>query len=640
MTDNSRRTLSAIAASAIFALILSGCSLIPGLSGGGGGFEGSSVTVQPLYVSGESGGVASEKISVEPSEDGDLRVEFSENEVNGFGDMTRAASWNAVTVATLLTGAPLASTYRFAFDGAIDGPSAGALTTTAVLSLYFGDEIDTKATMTGTINPTGTVGTVGGIPEKIEGVIDSKKIDKVLIPAGQRNSQNSKGELVDVVQLGEDGGVSVVEVATIYDAYRELTGAELPSPNPGSTPKLSEKGYDKLKGGADAALARFDKANAQFAGLNPAIQSAAGTVIAQATTSADRARSLEQQGLQAGAFIEAQNAAAMMEALFHTFDTVQSIVISGFGALDAKLAASATVNDQFTAQLDAFGTYDPKTLTDVEALVTGYGSAFDALSLLSYANGMLQSVNEKVKAGGYTAVDQLLTDLLLPLIFYEFASAQLQYSKDIFDLGRDNEGGPIASKENLAAIGSFMRRGADANWAAFESGVIQPQAERIGVSNDVFRDRLGGVDLAVALSFSATQGQQVVEEYIGEGKPNAAYAAMGYGILNYSRNAALLEKYYNNGVLDENLTVVGVSSDTILTAALDLGRNQVSRAVAVLDGHDTTSLIAVGGYELAGVQREGDVTQKFEAISSYSEAFLVSRALAFVGDYQRAGWER
>ena len=46
-------------------------------------------------------------------------------------------------------------------------------------------------TMTGTINPDGTVGPVGGIPQKVEGAAD-EGIKTVLIPAGQRNTESDE----------------------------------------------------------------------------------------------------------------------------------------------------------------------------------------------------------------------------------------------------------------------------------------------------------------------------------------------------------------------------------------------------------------------------------------------------------------
>ncbi len=635
-----KRYLAPVSITLASAFLLSGCSL-PDIIGGGSGVPTSGeVTVQALYAAGDTGGVAEEQISMEPSEDGGLRIDFSENEVVGFGDMTRAASWNAVTVATLLTGAPLDRTYRFSFDGQIDGPSAGALTTVGVLSLILGDELKTDVTMTGTINPTGTIGTVGGIPEKIQGVIDAGEITTVLIPAGQRNTPNSAGDLVDVVELGSDNDVEVVEVATIYDAYPAMTGESLPTPSASSDPQVDENGYDKLQAATDEALARYDRAAAEFSGLDPSIQEGAGTLLAEAQTAADRARDLQVQGLQAGAFVEAQNAALTMETIYNAFDTVQGILTSGFGVLDTKLAAGATALDELNAHIDSLGTYDPKTLTDVEALVTSYGNAFDSLSLLNFGSTTLEGALEKANAGGYDSIETFLADILLPLLYFEVGRGQLEFSKAVFDIGRDNDGGAVDSAANLEAIGSFLRRGADANWAAFESGVITPNAEADGVSNDVFRDRLAGVDLAVALSYSAQSGEAALEQYIGEGEPNAAYAAMGYGYLNYARNAILIEKYYNNGVLDETLTIVGVNSDTILSSALELGRTQVARSLSVLSEAGTTTVLTVGAFEQAGVDREGTVTEKFDAIAQYSGAFMLSRTMAFIGGFPREGWSR
>jgi uncharacterized protein len=638
-----RRPVLAVAALTAAALVLTGCSVLPKIGGGGGagGFASQEVTVQPLYVKGDSGGVAKETISVSPSKAGDTRIDFSENEVSGFGDMTRAASWNAVTVSTLLTGAPLGTNYRFAFDGAIDGPSAGALTTVGVLSLYFGDTIDPKATMTGAINPTGTIGVVGGIPEKIQGAVDGKKIKKVLIPAGQRNTPDEKGKMVDVVDLGERGGVKVIEVGTISDAYKQLTGKSLPSPSNAQDPKISEAGYDKLKSGAGDAIAKYDRAFAQFQGLNPQVQQGFTQLVDAISKQADQAKDLGTQGLQAGSFVEGSNAGVQMDAVYNTANTVQNILINGFGALDAAIAAGSTSEDEFTAELDRLGTYKPKTLTDVEALVTAYGLTLDAYSLLLYAEGVLNGLDAQIKSGQISSVEQLLGSLFLPLILFDFARGQLDYEKALFDIGRDNGGGAItASKTETAAVGNFFRRAANANWAAFDSGVIHENAQSEGVSDDVFRDKLGNVDLNVALSYSAQQSEPQIEAYIGPKNANGAYAAMGYGWVNYARNANHLEKYYNNGILDENLNVTGVRSETILSTAIDNGRAQVAKSVNVLKAHKTEPVITVGEFELAGVEREQEVGDKFDAIEDYAAAFTLARAMAFLGGYPTDKWTR
>lgn len=622
-------------------LVMTACAVVPPVKKDDASTtpKKTEVTVQALYAKGDTGGHSAQTISVNPSPDGDFSIDIAENEVSGFGDMIRAASWNAVMVATALTGASLSNQYRFEIDGWVDGPSAGGLTTAAVLSLFLGDDILDGVSMTGTINPTGTIGPVGGIPQKMQGVIDSGEFTKVLIPAGQRNSSGPKG-VVDVVALGKSGGIEVVEVADIYEAYRHLTGKELPSPASAADPRVNEDGYAKLRVAADAELAGYDQAAADYRALSTEVQEVGYSIYQDAAETAGRARNLQSQGLQGGAFTEALSANFLMKATTSAYTTAQLALHQGAGALAAKLSASKTAESKFVAFLDQLGTYNPKTLTDVETLVTAYGNAFEAYSLLMYASDSLDVLLNNADAGTYPTIESLLDDAMTPLLMFEFASGQVDATKAIFEVGRDNGGAAIAKDIDLDAVGSFFRRGADANWGAFEAGVVQPGAEARGVSNDVFRNKLMDVDLAVALSFTAKQTLGSLQAYIGEGKPNAAYAAMGYGFLNYARNALHVEKYYSNGVLDENLEVVGVRSEVALTRALDLGRSQVARAVAVLESKQTMPLLTVGAFEQAGVDRERGFPEKFSAIQNYSGQFIMARILAFVGGFPAEGFER
>ena len=639
------RTASAVALLTTAALALSGCFPIPPTGptdsegpGGSAGYRNSEIEVNVLYAAGESGGVATQRISVEPSEDGDLSIDISEDEVSGVGAMTQAASWNSVSVATLLTGAPLDVAYRFAFDGKIDGPSAGALTTIGLLALYYGHEISPEATMTGTINPMGTVGTVGGIPEKIQGVIDAGDITTVLIPAGQRNAPDAAGEMVDVVRLGESGGVDVVEVTTLYEAYPLLTGEELQRPADVGDPEVDDDGYTKFKSAGDTMLASYDRALADFATLDPLVQSAAVGLPEQAAGYAERARSLQNQALQGGAFFEASQASLLMGATASTYRTLQDLIVSQGDAISARLSGAATIESEFLAFLDRLSTFEPKTIADAEALITAYGNAFDAYTLLKYATASLQQIADTIAAAAYTTPEQVLQDALMPLIYYDFARGSLTFASAIFDVGRDNGGEALeVEQEELDAVASFFRRAADADWAAFESGVIQPAAESRGQSNEVFRGALSAIDTDVALSYTAQQSVAEIEQYLSSGD-NAAYATMGYGYVNYARNAVLIEKYYNNGVLDENLQIVGVTSETILTAALDLGREQTARGIGVLVAAGANPVVTTGAYEQAGVAREGDTAQKFQAIAQYSGAFVLSRILAYVGGFPREGY--
>src|SRR3954447_18293042 len=315
--------------------------------------KATTVTIHPLFVrSGgggpASGGVGQEVLTMAPVGDGSLRVDFSEDEVAGLGDQSRAASWSAVTVATLLTGAPLQGRYSFEITGQIDGPSAGALKTVGVLSLMRGDALKDGMTMTGTINPDGTVGPVGGIPQKIKGAA-GEGFKTVLIPAGQRNSASEDdGSLVDVVDEGRRLGVDVREVRDVYEAYQAFTGKELPRLPDSSNVSLDQKAYNRLKAKADAALARFNQASGRFGGLDPTIQEmlVQTGLPDEAVAAARRAQNLEVQGLQAGAFQSASQAAVLANATVATADAVQVLLTQGPDAFFSQVSSSQAVEGE------------------------------------------------------------------------------------------------------------------------------------------------------------------------------------------------------------------------------------------------------------------------------------------------------
>ena len=82
------------------------------------------------------------------------------------------------------TGTVSAIGIAYASTGS-DGPSAGAVMTVGFAALLKGDRIQRGMAMTGTITKDGTIGPVGGIPDKIRAAVrEGYRI--ILIPEGQR----------------------------------------------------------------------------------------------------------------------------------------------------------------------------------------------------------------------------------------------------------------------------------------------------------------------------------------------------------------------------------------------------------------------------------------------------------------------
>jgi uncharacterized protein len=118
----------------------------------------------------------------------------------------------------------------------IGGPSAGGIMTVATISLLENWEMDNRTVMTGMINPDGSIGPIGGIPQKIDAAY-SVGATHFLIPRGQGTytemvTTTVNGWITTVKPVTrniadyamENYGMTVTEVADINEALGNFTG--------------------------------------------------------------------------------------------------------------------------------------------------------------------------------------------------------------------------------------------------------------------------------------------------------------------------------------------------------------------------------------------------------------------------------
>ncbi len=142
----------------------------------------------------------------------------------------------------------------------IGGPSAGALMTIGFLALMLNTSIYSNITMTGMVNPDGTIGPVGGLKGKLEAVA-SHGFKVFLIPLGERYVTVPNVTVkrfpwgifrrvtythIDLVSYGRRLGVSVIEVSSIREAYSYFTGYNFSINYSLSRIELMDKLYDTL----------------------------------------------------------------------------------------------------------------------------------------------------------------------------------------------------------------------------------------------------------------------------------------------------------------------------------------------------------------------------------------------------------
>lgn len=151
-----------------------------------------------------------------------LRVMITDDTPSGSGQTIHSSVWlAAVTAAMLRNDTMHGVTISVEFSGNVDGPSAGGVTCLAILSALDGRELPKDFAMTGTILPDGTIGVVGGVPEKMRAAAKAG-VKRIFIPAFLRIFKNAKGEDVDLSRLADELKVELHRVENISEAYAIL----------------------------------------------------------------------------------------------------------------------------------------------------------------------------------------------------------------------------------------------------------------------------------------------------------------------------------------------------------------------------------------------------------------------------------
>lgn len=596
--------------------------------------QGGEVAINVLYYAYDPqeekavGGVSPTRIVVRPAATpGELRVGFFEEEVAGTGNMWRSAGWMAVVVASQLLGIdPRDYEFSFSVGGRIDGPSAGTYMTVGVLAALLGETLREDVTMTGTINPDGTVGPVGGIPQKVEGAAENGA-KLVLIPAGQRyDYDRNKGELVDVYEVGERLGIEVREVSTVFEAYELFTGKPLPRPQVAmKTPQLPARAFDRTRAKAQEWLSRYQDARSRFNSLPEEITQYFEDVMAESDATAQRAESALQQGLSAVAYQRAIQAAAGAQIWLLTAEMLERYVTGGLEAAVDYLISTQSSLQELEAVIDLLGTEQPRTAGDYIALFDAYMSIGQAQGLAVLATNRLQALAEGADA---LSEEEILGELVQLSAYYVLARDFVQLARDSVDVGFGYGTITVDDPERVAAMEALLRRAAEANVRYFEATVIDEYARSFGVHPDRMKDMFMNYDYAYLFTVASDYGTRALAAKLTDNDQQMALV-LGNSISNFAQSAGLVAKYYSLGAqLDQEGNVVSIERERALADMLDLADQRAKEAIN-LNG-DEVPVIAVLYYETARLQRQGSPEDQLEALQSYWSATTLAQIHAYL----------
>jgi len=548
-----------------------------------------------------------------------LNIQFGGSGPSSTGDWWQASAWMAAANVSFLLGDPMQD-YEIELTanvkGRIDGPSAGGITMAAILATLRGDTIRSDVAMTGTINPDGTIGPVGGIEQKLEGAEEANK-SVVLIPYEQKNQAISN----KARQLH----LELKEVADVYEAYEELTGKALPKPVVASARiQLSDKDEQQILQKAQAWKADYLTEKSKIPTINRSsvseIADAIENLLGDAEENFNQAGSYENNGDSVGAYQKYSEAVAMIQGaadLARFFDLIES---GSESDLDAQLGnAWDSANLKIQSLLTRLQGLTPETASDAIALTQAYAGLSMAQGLLNYAQSTWETSS---------SLEELGLALVWVVMSPALANAQITHADHLLDLGWGGEGSSLqVSQEQLKDFSNILRSAAEGNLAFIDSLL----SEQFSLTAQEVQQTFPAVDYQYGFARGTLDA---LSEFGKLTDQEENYANLGSSLSSYYWSSLLIAQYYSlETQLNDSHEIVGFGRPRSLIFMLDSAETRAEEMIALAAKTGNNPNLLVFSYETAKLARSGSPEDQMNALGELWYSIISGRLMAiFAGE--------
>jgi uncharacterized protein len=592
----------------------------------------STVEIDPLFFSDRGdhavGSCARVSMDVGGAAPGRMRIGVLESGIEAVGDMWKAATWSAALVAFQTSAFDWRAVQVTADvgEGRIDGPSAGGLMTVGILSSVLGHPLDPSVTMTGTINPDGTIGPVGGIPYKLEGAKAQGKT-KVLIPAFSLFEFDSyKQQRVDLIERGRELGIEVIPVNHVRQAYREFTGVSLPRTEraerlPRASTAVNSAFAGRMQRWIDLQKKARDKYQAMGTGVHIDFSE---RLMQQSQECNDRAGPLLGSGQFPSAFNEMTAAAYQAWAAHEVARYNHAYIHRGRQAMLALMDDTRWLSSEVEKATLALRSFEPQTIDQLSMYLLACNAYFEALCMQQLGDDVKNLLQQAPQVG-----DQFV---ILGASYHTWAWLDCLLTADLIEIARSHQGGrPLHDSVLPLALANIYRQCASANFAAVNAATIPDVQKKYGVNEDLAKLALGVVDPYYgAANLGLKQVWSSLPGRIQNEKPSQ-YALLAASLSLHSRTAMLLGKYYSLGVEhDDDYNIVRVTNEAALTDWLEESEDQARRSIGMLveSGVDATTCAQM--YSVGRVQEGRGSVERIQALQSYFSTNVMAQVLAML----------
>jgi hypothetical protein len=592
-------------------------------------------TVKFVWFTGKEGptargGASPERVRVGPNTTRVVSVGISEEFAGGSGDQWRTATWLAAFNASRAVGGSLVDyDFNVHVGGQTDGPSAGMLTTVSMIALMRGATPRADTTMTGTINPDGTAGPVSGIVQKMQGA-RAAGLKRFGFPIGTRNHRDLKtGDTVDLLSVAQSLGLEARELSDLYEAYSFMTTDKLPRVEPIAEAEMEPSNQTQAalrtklaawKGRVDTELAELKSETARF-GVDPKVTKA---ILIDGQTAYDSAQRYERNAFLGAALDNYALATLHISAARRLTGVAAAIGANNLPPFAKTLTDASAVNkDIQTFATELEGKAQSSTRGGQVASVAAFTAAVEASAaakvadrFATQAQATLKSIQDGKLRLEKDTKERLLTEFLIPLLYYDIARILLEYAKDVQVLVVEEGTARPMDGATLERTVAGYASGSAAVFAYLDALVADQFVDDAGVSAEQSRAQFAQFETEYQL------GREI--NAISEGT-STRNASIGAKLLRLSAasgafltGAKLVNKYYSLGGRPNRDGKFELDNRRALSAQIDLARLSAREAAARAKARvGFVPAPARVTFQSANAQREGTDDEKLKALTEY-----------------------
>jgi len=382
----------------------------------------------------------------------------------------------------------------------------------------------------------------------------------------------ASGKVVDLVELAKEHGAQAIEIADVHEAYKLLTGKQLPDTvpvgeadmalDPATTAGLEEKYKDWQKKLAVewASILQLDSA-----GKLPAL---VGTLRDYTKSYSDAAEALHKKGLIGAAYSRMLLRVGVRDE--HERDRrhpAQGQAGARSGAATSTLAALDKMGASASSAFERIGAQKPKTLGGHLQMMAAFKTALRswvyrqlATQAVAATTGFLDGLSKEsaAKLDSPEVADQVVQAVAPTVLYLGRTTAETTLALQELEFEKEDSVQYMCSIPNVRRMATSFSSASVAALNYFDTLLVEPLAKSASVSLDDARNRLAIVEPDYLVAYVTSKLAEA------EGLPKELKEAWGekslaWGLLSlagselaYFDSAELIAKYYSLGVHTDN----------------------------------------------------------------------------------------